>query len=93
MMSGIAFDTLRLAERLEAAGLPHQQARDVAAALADTIGATVVTRDYLDLKLEAIGQALGDFKTEVAHRLTLLTWAIGINAAATIAILGVLLRH
>jgi len=45
----------------------------VAAALADTIGAAVVTRDYLDLKLDAMSQALGDFKTEVAHRFRRLT--------------------
>jgi hypothetical protein len=40
-----------------------------------------------------MGRTLGDFRIDVAHRFTLLTWTIGINAAATIAILGVLLRH
>jgi hypothetical protein len=29
---------------------------------------------------------------ELAGQMTLLTWAVGINAAATIAILGILLR-
>ena len=30
--------------------------------------------------------------TDVGSRFTMLTWAVGINAAATIAILGILLR-
>jgi hypothetical protein len=50
-LSGIAFDTLRLAERLEAAGMPLQQARGVASALADTMSGSLVTREYLDLRL------------------------------------------
>ncbi|HET6240045.1 MAG TPA: hypothetical protein VFE41_34555 [Acetobacteraceae bacterium] len=39
---------------------------------------------------------LSGMRTEVAYlrgRLDVLIWAVGINAAATIAILGVLLRH
>jgi hypothetical protein len=47
----------------------------------------------VETKLDALGQTLADFRTEVGHRFTVLTWAIGVNAAATIAILGVLLRH
>ena len=31
--------------------------------------------------------------TSIESKITVLLWAVGINAAATIAILGVLLRH
>ena len=37
----VAFDTLKLARRLEAAGLPTKQAQDTAEALADTLTANV----------------------------------------------------
>jgi hypothetical protein len=50
-MAAVAFDTLKLAQRLEAAGLPTGQAQAVAVALAETIGEAVVTREYLDLRL------------------------------------------
>src|ERR1700730_458192 len=58
-MSPIAFDTLKLAQRLEAAGLPPKQAQDVAGALSETIGEAIVTREYLDLRLGGIRTALG----------------------------------
>lgn len=47
----VLFDTLKLAERLEAAGMPPRQARDMASALAETITGDLVTREYLDLRL------------------------------------------
>jgi hypothetical protein len=50
-MATIAFDTLKLARRLEAAGFGRDQAADTAQALAETIGEAVVTRDYLDQRL------------------------------------------
>ncbi len=61
-MSPVAFDTLKLAQRLEAAGLPPRQAPDVASALSDTIGEVVVTREYLDL-------CLGELRAELDLRL------------------------
>ena len=57
---------------------------------------------HSDFKTELTG-VRSDFKTELAGvrsevaylrgRFDVLIWAVGINAAATIAILGVLLRH
>jgi hypothetical protein len=44
-------------------------------------------------RLTNLENALVQFRADVNARFTMLTWAIGINAAATIAILGVLLRH
>jgi hypothetical protein len=39
----VAFDTLKLADRLEAAGMPAAQARGTAAALAETVTGAVAT--------------------------------------------------
>ncbi len=57
---------------------------------------------HADIKSELIGirsdfrSEPGNVRSDVAYlrgRLDVLIWAVGINAAATIAILGVLLRH
>lgn len=47
----VLFDTLKLAQRLEAAGMPARQAQETAAALAETITGDLVTREHLDLRL------------------------------------------
>ncbi|MGH7114249.1 MAG: hypothetical protein ACREE9_07120 [Stellaceae bacterium] len=43
-MATVAFDTLKLAQRLEAARLPQRQAQDIAGAISETIGEALVTR-------------------------------------------------
>jgi tetrahydromethanopterin S-methyltransferase subunit G len=51
--------------------------------------------DHLDNRLDPLEKGVGVVETNVATlagKITVLTWAVGINAAATIAILGVLLR-
>jgi hypothetical protein len=75
MSPPIAFDTLKLAERLEAAGMPPQQACDTAAALADTIGESVVTREYLDLRF-------------AETKADLMKWMFGATGLQIVAILG-----
>ena len=60
----VAFDTLKLADRLEAAGMPTQQAKGVAAALAETATANLVTREYLDLRLGEIRAEIGSIRAE-----------------------------
>jgi hypothetical protein len=57
-MNAVAFDTLKLAQRLEAAGLPVEHAQEMANALSETIGAAVVTREYLDLRLGEVRAGL-----------------------------------
>jgi hypothetical protein len=74
-MSSVAFDTLKLAQRLEAAGFPPKQAQDMASAISDTIIDTVVTREYLDLRL-------AELKAEI------LKWMFGVVGLQTLAILG-----
>jgi len=54
-------------------------------------------------KARAAAEELADFENRLASidnrlagvegKLSILIWAVGVNAAATIAILGVLLRH
>ena len=50
-MSAVAFDTLEVSQNLEAAGFTPEQASGVAQVLAKTMGDSVVTRHYLDLRL------------------------------------------
>jgi len=81
-MSSVAFDTLKLAQRLEAAGFPPKQAQDMASAISDTIIDTVVTREYLDLRLGEIRVELAALKAEM------LKWMFGAVGLQTLAILG-----
>jgi hypothetical protein len=82
----VAFDTLKLAQRLEAAGFPAKQAQDMASAIADTIVETVVTRDYLDLRLTELR---GDTNTNLAElKADMMRWMFGAVGLQTLAILG-----
>jgi hypothetical protein len=81
-MSSVAFDTLKLAQRLEAAGFPPKQAQDMASAISETIIDTVVTREYLDLRLGEIRVELAGLKAEM------LKWMFGAVGLQTLAILG-----
>ena len=88
-MATIAFDTLKLARRLESAGYSRQQAADTAEALSDTLGEAVVTRDYLDQRLAVIEANL---KAAIAEsRSELLKWVIGLLLGQT-AILAALVK-
>ena len=74
-MASVAFDTLKLSQRLEAAGFPPKQAQDMASAISDAIVDTVVTREYLDLRI-------AELKAEM------LKWMFGAVGLQTLAILG-----
>ena len=92
-MGAVAFDTLKLAQRLEAAGLPGRQAQEIASALSETIGDAVVTREYLDLRL---GEATARLEGKIAEtegkiaeaRAEILNWMFGAVGLQTLAILG-----
>lgn len=85
-MAALTFDTLKLAQRFEAAGFPPKQAQDMASAIADTIVDTVVTRDYLDLRLSDLR---GDIRHEIADtKAEMLKWMFGAVGLQTLAILG-----
>jgi hypothetical protein len=70
---------------LKAAGVSDEQAQSAAEELGHT------HEQFGELR-----SGLGQIHADIAYmrgRFDVLTWAVGINAAATIAILGVLLRH
>ncbi len=82
-MSAVPFDTLKLADRLQAGGFTSEQSRSAAAALAEAMsGADLVTRDHLDAKLS-------ETKADI------LRWMVGAMAAQTALIVGLvkLLGH
>ncbi len=53
-MTTVPFDTLKLATTLENSGFTSQQARGAAAALGDAFAEEMVTRTYLDTRLEGL---------------------------------------
>ncbi|MCX8087142.1 MAG: CCDC90 family protein [Rhodocyclaceae bacterium] len=52
-MSTITFDTLKFVKTLEKAGVPSAQAEAMAEAFRDATGEELVTKTYLDARLEA----------------------------------------
>jgi hypothetical protein len=87
-MGSVAFDPLKLTQRLEAAGFPATQASDMASAISDTIGDVVVTREYLDLRLGEL-RAVMSTKADLAEaKGELLKWMFGAVGLQTLAILG-----
>jgi hypothetical protein len=86
----------------KAAGAPEDMAQAAAEELADyetqlaSIENRLATIDgrliAVDARLTSLESRFVQFSSDVSSRFTLLTWAVGINAAAKIAILGVLLR-
>ena len=92
-MATVAFDTLKLAQRLEAAGLPQRQAQDIAGAISETVGEAVVTREYLDLRLAELAARLETKLAEtdvkiVQVRAETMKWMFGAVGLQTLAILA-----
>jgi hypothetical protein len=99
----VAFDTLKLARRLEAAGFPTKQAQDTAEALGDTLTATVATQSDIqtlqsDIRrveaklLAEIREAELRLRAEIATlRVEMIKWVVGVGVAEVLAIGGMLL--
>jgi len=51
-MAAVTFDTLKFAKKLEAAGLPVPQAEAIADAFREATSEELLTRVYLDARLE-----------------------------------------
>lgn len=96
----------KLYAALKAAGTPEQDAQAAAQEVGELREeSTVLTNSLNELTREVrrVGAGLDDLRTDVAGlrsefhymrgRFDVLLWAVGINAAATIAILGVLLHR
>ncbi len=97
-MSAIAFDTLKFVRRLVAAGVPEQQAEAQAELMTEAFVYnmdSLVTRDYLDARLEArfteqdarIDARFADVDLRFEHiqgELKLHRWILGAIAASTV---------
>lgn len=98
-MNSVAFDTLKLAQRLETAGLAPKMAQDVAGAIAETIGDASITRDQLDVALSdlrvELDLRLGETRsklTELQGEMRLLLGAIGLQTLIILGGIAVLFR-
>jgi hypothetical protein len=88
---------------LKAAGAPDDEARAAAEEVGDLHDMRAGLKSELSGLRGDLSALRSDFRGELAGvrgevaylrgRFDVLIWAVGINAAATIAILGVLLRH
>lgn len=92
-MTAVAFDTLKLARRLEAAGFAPRQAQDAAEAISDAIVETVATRTdlgALELNLRSqVEQAKAQLEIRIAEaKSDVLRWMFGAIGLQTLAILG-----
>ncbi|HTW69818.1 MAG TPA: hypothetical protein VME47_08040 [Acetobacteraceae bacterium] len=96
----------KLYAALNAAGTPEQEAQAAAQEVGELREETTALANGLSeltREVRRVGIGLDDLRTEVSTlrsefhymrgRFDVLLWAVGINAAATIAILGVLLRR
>ena len=92
-MTTVAFDTLKPARRLEAAGFAPRQAQDAAEAISDAIVETVATRTDLgapELSLRSqVEQAKAQLEIRIADaKSEVLRWMFGAIGLQTLAILG-----
>src|SRR5215831_15864073 len=62
-------------------------------AVENRLGAVERGLESLRVEVNSLRAELNSFRGDVTGRLSVLTWAIGINAVVTVAILGMLLTH
>ncbi len=92
-MLAIAFDTLKLARKLESAGFPAKQAQDASAALAESItewhsvGNLATKEDISALRadVQKLDTRISETKAEI------LKWMFGSIAVQTFVLLGALI--
>jgi hypothetical protein len=96
MSAAVAFDTLKFVEKLEAAGVPHAQAKATAEAFAEATSQELATkadlervRADLETKLEKAELRL-EAKIE-ATKAEIIKWLFGTIGFQTLVILGAVL--
>jgi hypothetical protein len=102
-MLAVAFDTLKLARKLESAGFPTKQAQDASAALAESFSewqSTInlatqddlkATESRLEINLKATEARL---ETRIAEtKADLIKWVIGVGFAQMAMIIAALKLH
>jgi hypothetical protein len=89
-LTAVAFDTLKFAQTLRDKGrVPQDQAEGIAQAFADALADEMVTKTYLDGRLEA---TKADINTRIeATKADILKWMFGTMGFQTIVILGAVL--
>ena len=87
-MATITFDSLRIADKLKAAGFTTDQAETVVRVIAEAQD-DLVTRKDLDAALSSLKTDLAVLKTEV----TQIKWMLGFVIGGVIAVLVKLLSH
>lgn len=88
-MTAIAFDTLKYAERLEAGGVPPQQAKAEAQALAEVLSSSEVAsaRDIerlegkIDLLRTDLDSKITVLRSDLTGKFALLQWMLGLLLA------------
>jgi len=84
-MATITFDSLKLSDKLKASGFTAEQAETVVRVIAEAQDELVTKKD-LQIALE---QSLNPMKAD----LLVLKWAVGLNTALCLLILGKLFSH
>jgi hypothetical protein len=95
----MTIDTLEYVKKLEAAGVDRKVAEAHASVLRDLVEVEVATKRDVDQAAQGLEARLGtrihklevDFE-KLGARVQLLTWMVGFNLAATMAVLWRLLR-
>ena len=83
-MIAIQFDTLKLAKRLQSAGFTAQQADATAEALAETVGADLVTKDFFQVEMRDLRAELHALEQRMTIKLGgMMIVAVGAVATLT----------
>jgi hypothetical protein len=102
-MLAVAFDTLKLARKLESAGMQPKQAQDMAAALSDSLTewhsvGNLATKDDVQQVKVALQSDIQRLEVMIGHldakmsenKAEILKWTFGAMGAQTFIILGTL---
>jgi len=95
-MLAVAFDTLKLARKLESAGFPPKQAQDASAALAESITewhavGNLATREDVQGSRETVQKDIQRLDAKISEtKAEILKWMFGSIAVQTVVLLGAL---
>jgi len=96
MSAAVAFDTLKFVEKLEAAGVPHAQAKATAEAFAEATSQELVTKADLKSEIAAARAELRETELRIeakieATKTDIVKWLFGTIGFQTLVILGAVL--
>ncbi len=94
-MATVAFDTLKFANRLKAAGVPEKQAEAEAEVLAEVLAVSLkeqTTKGDLKLLEASLRQQMAEMRQQMAEMKTdLIKWVVGIALAQISLLVGILI--